>query len=255
MNRFANKTTIITGGAAGIGLAAAKLFSGEGSNVLIVDLNEEQLKAAVDEIGSDQASYQIGDVTQEDQVQAYVDVALERYGKIDCFLNNAGVEGIVAPIIDTPVEIFDQVIAVNVRGVWLGLKYVIPAMLAGDGGSIVITSSMAGLKGTPSLSPYITSKHAVVGMMRSVSQEYSTQGIRINTVNPAPIETRMMRSLEQGFAPGHEAEAKSQLTEMMPMGRYGEPEEVAQMMAFLCSDDASYCCGGVYTVDGGSSAK
>jgi len=161
---------------------------------------------------------------------------------------------VVAPIIDSPVEAFDKVMAVNIKGVWLGLKYVIPAMLDNGGGSIVITSSMAGLKGTPNISPYITSKHAVVGMMRSVSQEYATQGIRINTVNPAPIETRMMRSLETGFAPGQEEAAKAQLSQMMPMGRYGEPEEVANLMAFLCSDDASFCSGGVYSVDGGGSA-
>jgi NAD(P)-dependent dehydrogenase (short-subunit alcohol dehydrogenase family) len=254
MNRFENKVVVITGGAGGIGLAAGRLFANEGANVLLVDLEKNPLQTAVHSVGSAKVSYQIADVTQPDQVQEYVAVAIERYGKIDCFLNNAGVEGVVAPIIDSPVDIFDQVIAVNVKGVWLGLKFVIPAMLTNGGGSIVITSSLAGLKGTPNLSPYITSKHAVVGMMRSVSQEYATRGIRINTVNPAPIETRMMRSLEQGVAPGQEAAAKNEFSKMMPMGRYGEPEEVAGLMAFLCSDEASYCTGGVYSVDGGASA-
>ena len=254
MNRFENKVAVITGGARGIGLAAGKLLSEEGAKVLLVDLQEDALQDAVKTIGNDRVSYQIADVSQSDQVQNYVAVALERYGKIDCFLNNAGVEGIVAPIADSPIDAFDQVMAVNVKGVWLGLKYVIPAMLENGGGSIVITSSLAGLKGSPNLSPYVASKHAVVGMMRGVSQEYATQGIRINTVNPAPIETRMMRSLETGFAPGHEDAAKQELSKMMPMGRYGEPEEVARLMAFLCSDEASYCSGGTYSVDGGASA-
>ncbi len=255
MKRFENKVAIITGGARGIGLAAGKLFAQEGARVLLVDLQEDALREAVDGIGDERVSYQVADVSQPEQVKAYVATALQRYGRIDCFLNNAGVEGVVAPIVDCPVEAFDQVMAVNVRGVWLGLKYVIPTMLTGGGGSIVITSSLAGLKGTPNMSPYITSKHAVVGMMRSVSQEYATQGIRINTVNPAPIETRMMRALEEGFAPGKAAAAKQQLSLMMPMGRYGEPEEVAKLMAFLCSDEASYCTGGTYSVDGGASAQ
>ena len=255
MNRFENKVAVVTGGAGGIGLAAGKQLAQEGASVLLVDLNEDSLKAAVSAIGSDKVSYQVADVTQVEQVQGFVATALERYGSIDCFLANAGVEGVVSPIADSPVEAFDQVMAVNVKGVWLGLKFVIPAMLEHGGGSIVITSSLAGLKGSPNLSPYVASKHAVVGMMRSVSQEYATQGIRINTVNPAPIETRMMRSLETGFAPGQEEAAKAELSKMMPMGRYGEPEEVARLMAFLCSDEAAYCTGGTYSVDGGASAQ
>ncbi len=255
MANFKDKTVIITGGARGIGLAAGKLFAKKGANVLLVDLDEHDLKDAVNSISSDSdTSYYVADVTQAEQVQGYVNATIERYGSVDYFINNAGIEGVVAPIIDSPIDMFDNVINVNIKGVWLGLKYVIPAMLENGGGNIVITSSVAGIKGTPNISPYVTSKHAVIGMMRSVSQEYATQGIRINTVNPAPIETRMMRSLETGFAPGQEAAAKEQLNKMMPMARYGEPKEVAALMAFLCSDEASYCTGGVYSVDGGASA-
>ncbi|HIF17388.1 MAG TPA: glucose 1-dehydrogenase [Cycloclasticus sp.] len=255
MANFKDKTVIITGGARGIGLATGQLFAKKGANVLLVDLDESVLKEAVNSISSDSdVSYYVADVTKVEQVQGYVKATIERYGAVDYFINNAGIEGVVAPIVDSPIDMFDQVINVNIKGVWLGLKYVIPAMLENGGGSIVITSSVAGIKGTPNISPYVTSKHAVIGMMRSVSQEYATQGIRINTVNPAPIETRMMRSLETGFAPGQEAAAKEQLNKMMPMARYGEPEEVASLMAFLCSDDASYCTGGVYSVDGGASA-
>ena len=255
MADFKNKTVIITGGARGIGLAAGTLFARKGANVLLIDLNESDLKTAVSSIVSDtDISYYVADVTKVEQVQGYVNTALKRYGAIHNFINNAGIEGVVAPIVDSPIDIFDRVIDVNIKGVWLGLKYVIPAMLENGGGNIVITSSVAGIKGTPNISPYVTSKHAVIGMMRSVAQEYATQGIRINTVNPAPIETRMMRSLETGFAPGQEAAAKEQMNKMMPMARYGEPAEVASLMAFLCSDDASYCTGGVYSVDGGASA-
>ena len=144
--------------------------------------------------------------------------------------------------------------AVNVKGVWLGLKSVIPAMLRCGGGSVVITSSVAGLSGGPNVAPYSTSKHAVIGLMRSVAKEYASMNIRVNTVNPSPVETRMMRSLEEGIAPGAGASIHDRLVERIPMGRYAEPIDIARVMLFLASDDAGWITGSVYAADGGNSA-
>lgn len=255
MSRFDNKVVAITGGSGGIGIAAGKLYSSEGAKVLLVDLNEDALKKAVAEIGSDNVSYTVADVTVADQVEGYTQLAVERYGGLDILLANAGIEGNVMPMTEYPVETFEKVLAVNVTGVFLGIKYAMPEMAKRGGGSIVITSSVAGVKGGPGLCAYTTSKHAVIGLMRSASNEGAPIGVRVNTVNPAPVETRMMRSLEEGMAPGAGDQAKVAMAATIPLGRYGEPSEVADMMAFLSSDAASFCTGGVYMVDGGSSSK
>jgi NAD(P)-dependent dehydrogenase (short-subunit alcohol dehydrogenase family) len=254
MVRLAGKVAVITGGAGGIGVEAGRLFAAEGAKVLLVDLQEGSLHQAVQSISSEAVSFMTADVTLPEQVQQYVRTAVERYGGIDIFLNNAGIEGVVQPITEYPIDIFDRVMAVNVRGVWLGLKYVIPEMRKRGGGSIVITASVAGIKGTPGVSAYITSKHAVIGMMRTAALECAPLGIRVNTVNPAPIETRMMRSLEEGFAPGAATQAKQDISARVPLRRYGSPQEVAQTMLFLASEESRYCTGGVYMVDGGMSA-
>ena len=259
MARLAGKVAVITGGAGGIGRAAAKLFTEEGAKVLLVDVNQAALQDAVQTIGSDVASYTVADTTQPEQVQHFVHTAVERYGGIDVFLANAGIEGVVHPITDYPIEVFDQVMAVNVRAVWLGLKYVIPVMRARGGGSIVITSSTAGIRGGPGMSPYTTSKHAVIGLMRTATLECAPLGIRVNTVNPAPIETRMMRSLEEMRASASGGattveQIKQHAASRIPLQRYGTPEEVARLMLFLASDESSFCTGGVYMVDGGTSA-
>jgi NAD(P)-dependent dehydrogenase (short-subunit alcohol dehydrogenase family) len=254
MGKLEGRVTVITGGSGGIGVAAAARFVGEGSRVLLVDLDEGPLRQAVAKLGAEHASFVRADVTRPEDVDRYVRMAVERYGGIDVFLNNAGVEGAVKPIPEYPIEIFDRVIEVNVRGVWLGLRSVIPEMAKRGGGSIIITSSVSGIHGYAGVSAYVTSKHAVVGMMRTAALECAPLKIRVNTVNPAPIETRMMRSLEDGLAPGQAAQAKQQILAGIPMARYGTPEEVADLMLFLASDDSRYCTGGVYMVDGGISA-
>ena len=260
MTRLAEKIAVITGGAGGIGQAAARQFTAEGARVVLVDREEVALQSVVRSLGEDVASYVVADVTQPEQVQSYVNETVQRWGGIDILLANAGIEGIVSPIPDYPVDMFEQVMAVNVRGVWLGLKYVIPVMRERGGGSIVITSSTAGIGGTAGMSAYTTSKHAVIGMMRTAALECAPMGIRVNTVNPAPIETRMMRSLEEmRVAAADDSEVtveriKQSYSARIPLQRYGDPEEVAKMMLFLASHESSYCTGGVYMVDGGRSA-
>jgi NAD(P)-dependent dehydrogenase (short-subunit alcohol dehydrogenase family) len=259
MARLTGKVAVITGGAGGIGAATARLFSAEGARVLLVDRHEAALHSAVQAMGDAAASYVVADTTQPDQVQHYIQTALERYQGIDILLANAGIEGVVQPIPDYPIDVFDQVMAVNVRGVWLGLKYAIPAMRARGGGSIIITASTAGIRGSVGLSAYTTSKHAVIGLMRTAALECARWGIRVNTVNPAPIETRMMRSLEEmrtaDAGPAATVErTKETIAARIPLKRYGTPEEVGRLMLFLASDESSFCTGGVYMVDGGISA-
>ena len=260
MARLEGKVALITGATGGIGRAAAQLFADEGARVALVDLDEAALREIADTIGASRASYTAADVTQPEQNQAFVQAAVDRWGGIDVFLANAGIEGSIAPIADYPIDVFDRVMAVNVRGVWLGIKYVTPAMRARGGGSIVITSSTAGIGAGPDMSAYTTSKHAVIGLMRTAAMEGASAGIRVNTVNPAPIETRMMRSIEEmRVASLDDADITVEQTKRataarIPLGRYGNPEEVARLMLFLASDDSSFCTGGVYMVDGGRSA-
>jgi len=254
MGRLKGKVAVITGAAGGIGLAATKRFVAEGARVLMVDLREKDLKAAAKGLKSKSVATMAADVTQVEDTQRYIAAAVKKFGGIDILLCNAGIEGVVKNILDYPVDIFDKVMAVNVRGVWLGLKYGIPELKKRGKGSIVITASTAGIKGAPLTSAYITSKHAVVGMMRSVAQEFARDNIRINTVNPSATETRMMRSLEKGFFPKNPAKGRERVLTTTPMHRYALPEEVAALMLFLASDESSFCTGGVYSVDGGRSS-
>lgn len=249
MKKLENKVAIITGGAGSIGRTTAKLFLDEGAKLLLVDLNEESLKKAVEEMGGKDVSYCVADVSKSADVQRYVSEAVKAFGKIDVFFNNAGIEGVVKPIVEYPEEMFDKVIAVNVRGVWLGNKYVLPHM--NDGGSIIITSSIAGLLGSPNVSAYITSKHACVGIMRASSVEAAPRKIRVNSVHPSPVDNRMMRSLEEGFSPGQGAAVKEQLELTIPLGRYAQPIEIANLVLFLASDDSQFITGTTQVIDGG----
>lgn len=247
------KVALITGAGAGIGLAAAHLLARQGATVVLVDLHEAALAEATQAIGA-AASYVVADVSRPESMQATVDAAVARHGGIDVFVANAGIEGAIASIVDYPLEEFERVLAVNVRGVWLGLQCVVPVMRRRGGGSIVITSSGAGTRGMPRMAPYSASKHAVIGLMRSAAIELAKDNIRVNTVNPGPVETRMMRSIEENLAPGAASKVKQRFEHATPLKRYAQPDEIAQMILFLASDASSYCTGAVYAVDGGDSA-
>lgn len=251
--RLDGKVALLTGAAGSIGLAAARRFVAEGAKVMLVDRNEQALQELVRELGSS-AAWLAVDVTEAEGVQAMVGETLQQFGGLDILLANAGIEGDVGAIVDVDVNAFDAVMATNVRSVWLGLKYSIPVMRERGGGSIVITSSVAGVQGSLGLALYNTSKHAVVGLMRSAAYECAKYNIRVNTVNPGPIESRMMNSIEDGVTSGRAEKYKNAVLRTTPMARYGQPEEVANMMLFLASDESSYCTGGVYMVDGGKTA-
>jgi NAD(P)-dependent dehydrogenase (short-subunit alcohol dehydrogenase family) len=253
MRKLENKVAIITGGSGSIGKTTAKLFLEEGAAVMLVDLNEDVLKEAVHELNSAKVKYCVADVSKSHDVELYITETVKQFGKIDVFFNNAGIEGVVKPLVDYPEDVFDKVLSVNVKGIWLGNKYAIPQM--NDGGSIIMTSSVAGLLGFAHLSAYVTSKHAVVGIMRTTALEVAPRKIRVNSVHPAPVNNRMMRSIEEGASAGHAAEVQKQFEASIPFARYAEPLEIAKLVLFLASDDSQYITGTTQVIDGGMCAQ
>lgn len=249
MAKLENKVVVITGGSGAIGSTTAKLFVEEGARVVLVDINEGALREVAATLGEAQVSYVAADVTKAADVQKYVRHTVETFGKIDVFFNNAGVEGVVKPVEEYPEEIFDKLMAVNVKGAWLGIKYVLPEM--NDGGSIINTSSVAGLSGSPSVSAYVTSKHAIIGLTRAIALEAAPRKIRVNSLHPSPVDNRMMRSLEEGYAPGSGEEAKKNFEASIPLNRYATNDDIAKGALFLASDDSTFITGTKLVVDGG----
>lgn len=251
MKRLDGKIALITGAARGIGAAAARIFVQEGARVVLADLLEEPLQDLTQELG-DAASCEVVDVTDEAAVRRLVEHTVSTHGSVHIALLNAGINAEPKSIEEHSVEIFERVMAVNARSVFLGLKYVMKAMNGGGGGSIVVTASAAGVRATPNMSAYIASKHAAVGLMRAAAVEGASRGIRVNSVNPATIDTPMVHELS--VFRESSSERRPPLSYSIPLGRQGTSEEVANLMLFLASDESSFCTGGVYMVDGGVSA-
>src|SRR5436853_6687729 len=254
--QFDGKVALITGAANGIGRATSLAFAARGAKVMVVDRDAsgaERTAGTIQQQGG-QARFHVSDVTKSADVQAYVKAALEAFGSIDCFFNNAGVEGKVAPVAEYDEAVFDQVIGINVKGVFLGLRHVLPEMIRQGSGAVVNTASVAGLVGTPGMPAYVASKHAVIGLTKTAAGAVARQGIRVNAVCPGPVDTRMIHSLEQQLNPGDPAMVGQRYQAAIPMGRYVLPEEIANTVLFLCSDLAAAINGAHYVVDGGRTA-
>ncbi len=247
-----NKVTIVTGGASGIGQAAALAFAREGARVVVADLNPDGGQATVKQIaeaGGDACFVQTNVAVAAD-VQALVAAAVSTYGRLDCAFNNAGTGRPPAPIHEKPEDFWDAVIAVNLKGVWLCLKYEIPALIAAGGGSIVNMASVAGLIGFPGFSDYSASKHGVIGLTRTAALEYVQQHIRVNAVCPGFTDTPMVAAMVQDSP-----QMEQQVMRASPMHRLGTPAEIAEAVVWLCSDKASFVTGQALALDGGMTAR
>ncbi len=253
MSLLDGKAALITGGGNGIGRATALAFAREGARLVVADLEHDAAQAVVAEIDASggQAIAIGGDVTKSDDVAALVAAATSAYGRLDCAFNNAG----IAPYqlgaqgqttAEWSEEAFDRMIAVNLKSVWLCMKHELPAMQAAGGGAIVNTASIAGLVGLRFSSAYVAAKHAVIGLTRAAALEYGREAIRINAVCPGYVETRMTTTSRSIFG--------DYLVASTPLGRLGTPPEIAELVAWLCSDRASFVHGAAYAADGGWTA-
>ncbi|HET8934094.1 MAG TPA: SDR family oxidoreductase [Polyangiales bacterium] len=250
--RLQNKIALVTGGAGGIGRATALAFAREGAKVAVVDLNATaaaEVALAVAAEGGEAISLQT-DVTRADQVAAMVDQVVTRFGRLDIAFNNAGIDIEHEPLAKTTEDAFDQLMSVNVKGVWLCMKYEIQQMLKQGGGAIVNTSSIGGLIGAARQPIYGATKHAVLGLTKAAAVEYGRKGIRVNAVCPGIIRTEMT---ERAIA--RDPRRKNYIDQAHPIGRLGEAEDIARSVVFLCSDDAAFVLGHSLAVDGGFTAR
>lgn len=251
MKLLEGKHCIITGGAGSLGMAAARLFVEEGARVTLVDLSEAALAQAAAGLGTERVAVVKADVSRAEDARRYVGAAVQRFGAIDVLFSNAGNFGVVAPIESYPEEVFDAVQAVHVKGAFLACKYAVPHM--NDGGSIVITSSVAGTRGDPGVYGYIPAKHAQVGLMRCLAKELAPRRIRVNTIHPGPIDNSFQSNVERGISTVIGRDATAMFDELIPLGRHGRPEEIARSVLYLACDQSSFTTGAMLMVDGGMS--
>lgn len=251
MERLQGKAALITGGAGSIGLATARAFVAEGARVLLVDLEEAALEQALATLNTDAVATRAADVTRPEQVQAAVAEAVERFGRLDIAFANAGVFGVVAPVTDYPEEVFERVLAVNVLGSFLVAKYALAKMESG--GSLIINSSVVGLTSDRGISAYATSKHALVGLMRTAAKEMAPKRIRVNTIHPGPTDNDFQHTIEMEAVGASREESAQAFEQMIPLARHATPEEIAHAVVFLASDESAFMTGATMAVDGGLS--
>jgi NAD(P)-dependent dehydrogenase (short-subunit alcohol dehydrogenase family) len=249
-------TALVTGAGAGIGRATALTFAAEGANVVVSDINTEGGNETVELIkkAGGTAIFVAANVSKPADVAQLIAMTIATYGKIDSAVNNAGIEGKINPFIEQPEDNFDAIISVNLKGTFLCLQAELEAMLKTGGGAIVNLASIAGLIGFPGLSPYVASKHGVIGLTKNAALEYAQSGIRVNAVCPGGIDTRMLDSLA-GQSTGGAQTSSEMMAPLHPMGRIGTPQEVANLIVWLCSPHASFITGAAIPVDGGYVAQ
>jgi len=252
-----DKICIVTGGAGSIGLASATLFLEHGARVILVDLKTADLERARSEltaagVAESRTAICAADVTSAADTKAYVAATVARFGPIDVLFSNAGTAGAIGSITSYPEEVFDDVYRVHVKGAFLACKYGIPQM--NDGGSIIITSSVVGLMGSPGPYAYITAKHAQVGLMRGVAKEVARRRIRVNTIHPGPTQNGFQADIERHLSDVIGRDATAFLDAQIPLGRHAQPQEIARSVLYLASDLSSFVTGATLAVDGGMTA-
>lgn len=250
MGEMHGKVCVITGGAGSIGLASARRMYEQGACIMLVDLDKRKLTAALSEFDDrDRVEIVAADVSSSEQSRNYIAETVKKWGKLDVLFANAGFSGTNGSVSDYPEEIFDKVMAVNVRGPFLACKYALPEM--SNGGSIIITSSIMGVTARPNSIAYITSKHAVIGMMRGIAKEAAPRNIRVNVLAPGPVDNAFQLEIEDRITKATGIDATKMLNDWIPLGRHASADEIANTAYFLASDQSSFSTGGVFMADGG----
>lgn len=251
MGLMDNKICIVTGAAGSIGLASVALLLKEGAKVMMVGRNEDKLIKSAKTLSADDDRVSIvkANVADVKDTQEYINQTVQKWGKIDVLFSHAGISGVIKPITDYPEDVFDEVLQINIRGTFLACKYALPQM--NDGGSIIITSSIMGVTADPGVCGYSTSKHALIGLARTAAKEAADRKIRVNVLAPGPVDNTFQSDIEEKLTEIVGEDGTDMLNRMIPLGRHGQAEEIAQMLLFLASDQSSFSTGSVFFSDGG----